>query len=51
MAGVVVFHSIQAALRAGYQIEPGATSFGYYCRIMTQRGWARAEIHLRANLR
>jgi hypothetical protein len=43
MSGIVVFHSVQDALRAGYQIY-GKTDDGYLARMRTERGWAMALI-------
>lgn len=46
MSGIVVFHSVQEALRAGYQIY-GRTGEGYLARLRTERGWALAIIVMR----
>lgn len=43
MSGIVVFHSVQEALRAGYHIY-GKTDDGYLARLRTERGWALAVI-------
>lgn len=46
MSGVVVFHSLQAALRAGYSIYD-RTASGYLVRTRTASGWALAIVDLR----
>lgn len=45
MPGMVIFHSLQQALEAGYQICE-RTSTGYLARIRTNHGWAMALIDL-----
>jgi hypothetical protein len=43
MSGILVFRSVQEALRAGYQIY-GKTEDGYLARTRTERGWALALV-------
>ena len=46
MAGIMVFTTLAAAIRAGYQVYdriPG----GYLVRMRTARGWAMALVDLR----
>lgn len=45
---MMVFESVGAALRAGFQIEsPYADSEGFlHARIRTARGWARALVRV-----
>lgn len=48
MSGLVVFHSIAEAQRAGYEVCD-RTPEGYLVRTRTSRGWALAiVIHRRA---
>ena len=43
MPGVVVFKTVNDAIKAGYQIYD-KTSKGYLVRIMTPAGWAQALV-------
>ena len=43
---MVIFHSVDEALRAGYQIYDRSES-GYLARTKTSRGWALALVELR----
>jgi len=44
MAGIIVFSSVDEALRAGFQVYD-RTSYGYLVRTRTSRGWALAIVH------
>jgi hypothetical protein len=46
MSGIVVFPSLEQALRAGYQVYE-RTSEGFSVRIRTANGWALAVVTLR----
>jgi hypothetical protein len=46
MTGIVIFHSLAEALRAGYQVYD-RTENGYIVRIKTERGWQQALVDLR----
>ncbi len=46
MTGIVVFHSLEQALRAGYQVYE-RTSEGFSVRTRTANGWALAVVALR----
>jgi hypothetical protein len=48
MAGIMVFTSVSAALRAGFQVYD-RTSYGYLVRTRTSRGWALAVVHVGNN--
>jgi hypothetical protein len=43
MAGIIVFTSVNEALRAGFEVYD-RTSDGYLVRIRTARGWALAVV-------
>jgi hypothetical protein len=43
MAGLVVFRSVEEALRAGFEVYD-RTSDGYLVRTKTARGWALAIV-------
>ena len=43
MAGIVVFHSVQEALHAGFEIYD-RTPTGYLARTRTSNGWAMALV-------
>ncbi len=45
MAGIRVFTSLVAALRAGFAVYD-RTSTGYLVRTRTSRGWALAVVHV-----
>ncbi|HMF28455.1 MAG TPA: hypothetical protein VKE42_06765 [Candidatus Cybelea sp.] len=45
MAGLVVFRSVVAAIRAGFQVYE-RTSTGYLVRTRTSAGWALAIVDL-----
>ena len=45
MAGILVFSSVDEALRAGFEVYE-RTYYGYLVRSRTTRGWAFAEVHL-----
>jgi hypothetical protein len=45
MAGIMVFDSVRAALRAGFTVYD-RTSYGYLVRTRTARGWALAVVHV-----
>ena len=45
MQGVRVFHSINDALRAGFEIADRTVN-GYLARIRTPRGWALALVEV-----
>ena len=45
MAGIMVFTSVDEALRAGFQVYD-RTSDGYLVRTRTARGWALAVVHV-----
>ena len=47
MNGVVVFHSLAEAIKAGYQVL-SANPEGYLVRTQTASGWALALVRLRA---
>src|SRR6266851_9731370 len=46
MRGIVVFPSLEQALRAGYQVHE-RTSEGFFVRTRTANGWALAVVILR----
>lgn len=46
MPGLLIFPTLAAALREGYQVC-GSTERGYLVRVMTARGWATALVELR----
>ena len=46
MAGIVVFPSLAAALRAGFEVYD-RTAEGYLVRTRTSNGWALALVRLR----
>jgi hypothetical protein len=46
MRGIVVFPSLEQALRAGYQVHE-RTSEGFSVRTRTPNGWALAVVKLR----
>jgi hypothetical protein len=49
MAGILVFSSVNEALRAGFEVYD-RTENGYLVRSRTVRGWALAVVHdIRAN--
>ena len=43
---MVIFGSLNEALRAGYQVED-RTEYGFLVRTRTDAGWARAMVVLR----
>jgi hypothetical protein len=45
MAGIMVFPSVGAALRAGFHVYD-RTSYGYLVRTRTTSGWALAVVHV-----
>jgi hypothetical protein len=45
MAGILVFSSVDEALRAGFEVYD-RTDFGYLVRSRTARGWALAVVHI-----
>ena len=45
MPGLTVFSSVEAAMRAGYQLCD-RTDYGYLVRTRTKRGWAFAIVDL-----
>ncbi|MGP6159123.1 MAG: hypothetical protein ACLPYS_16715 [Vulcanimicrobiaceae bacterium] len=49
MAGLMVFDSLAAALRAGFQIYD-RTQDGYLVRTRTAQGWAMALVSPKAHL-
>jgi hypothetical protein len=45
MVGIMVFTSVQEALRAGFQVY-ARTSYGHLVRTRTPRGWALAVVYV-----
>jgi hypothetical protein len=45
MAGILVFSSVNEALRAGFEIYD-RTDSGYLVRCRTARGWALGIVHV-----
>lgn len=45
MAGILVFSSLDEALRAGFEVYD-RTDYGYLVRSRTPRGWALALVYL-----
>jgi regulation of enolase protein 1 (concanavalin A-like superfamily) len=48
MAGMMVFRSVQEAIRAGFEVYD-RTSDGYLVRTKTARGWALALVRSSAH--
>jgi hypothetical protein len=46
---MTVFHSLNDAIRAGFQVEDRAPN-GYVVRIRTHHGWARAIVVVRPGI-
>jgi hypothetical protein len=45
MAGILIFSSVDAALRARFEVYDH-TDYGYLVRCRTARGWALAVVHV-----
>lgn len=45
MAGILVFSSVNEALRAGFEVYD-RTEYGYLVRSRTASGWVLAVVHL-----
>lgn len=48
MQGIMVFKSLDAAIKAGYQVYD-RTAEGYLVRTRTEKGWAIALVNCSAN--